>query len=137
MRSNLECFYTGYDGDEQVGIEGLEIYGTDGLLWSVVTKHSARGNGFGTAIYRGLETEARADGAKTLYLLTTTVPEFFGNRGYVEIERTDAPATIQQTTEFDNLCPTTATCMKNLVALILIGTSAVPNDCFDSYSPWI
>lgn len=111
VRAKPGSFYVGYDGDDRVGIGGLESYDTDGLLRSVVVERSARGNGFGTAICEALETTARATGVETLYLLTTTVPAFFADRGYVEIERTAAPSTIQQTAEFDDLCPATATCM--------------------------
>lgn len=112
VRSKPDCFYIGYAGGDPVGIGGIETYGTDGLLRSVVVEQSARGNGFGAAICDELATEAQADSVETLYLLTTTVPEFFAARGYAEIERTEAPATIQQTTEFDDLCPATATCMR-------------------------
>ncbi len=112
VRSRPECFYVAYDGDETVGVGGIEGYGTDGLLRSVVVEPSARGVGFGTAMCDALEDEAHAEGVETLYLLTTTASEFFADRGYVEIERGDAPTTIRQTTEFSDLCPATATCMK-------------------------
>lgn len=112
VRAKPESFYIGYDGVDRVGIGGVESYGTDGLLRSVVIERSARGNGFGTAICEALETKARATGVETLYLLTTTAPAFFADRGYTEIERAGAPVTIQRTTEFDDLCPATAACMK-------------------------
>lgn len=112
VRSKPECFYIGYARGDPIGIGGIEIYGTEGLLRSVVVEQQARGNRFGAAICDVLENKAQSDGVETLYLLTTTVPEFFANRGYVKFERADAPATIQDTTEFDGLCPTTATCMK-------------------------
>ena len=112
VRSKPDCFYVGYDDDDPVGVGGVEIYDTDGLLRSVVVEESARANGLGTAICETLETKARTDGVETLHLLTTTVPDFFANRGYVRIERADAPATIRRTTEFDELCPASATCMK-------------------------
>lgn len=112
VRAKPACFYVAYDGDDPVGIGGVEIYGTDGLVRSIVVERSARGNGFGTAIREALETKARADGVETLYLLTTTAPAFFAHGGYVEIQRSDAPASIRRTTEFDDLCPTMATCMR-------------------------
>ena len=51
-------------------------------------------------------------GVETLYLLTTTAPEFFGERGYAEVNREEAPEAIRGSTEFADLCPTTATCMR-------------------------
>jgi amino-acid N-acetyltransferase len=112
VRSKPECFYVGYAGGDPVGAGGVERYGRDGLFRSLVVERSARGNGFGAAICEGLEATARANGVETLYLLTTTGPEFFATRGYTEIERSDAPSSLQQTTEFDELCPATATCMR-------------------------
>lgn len=112
VRANPDWFYVGYAGTDPVGIAGLERYGANGLLRSVVVEHDARGNGFGTALCEALETTASADGVETLYLLTTTAAGFFANRGYSEHERSDVPVSIQQTTEFDSLCPTTATCLK-------------------------
>ena len=112
VRSKPDCFYVGYAGDEPVGVGGIEVYGRDGLLRSVVIEDSARGNGYGTALCDGLEDEASAANVATLYLLTATAADFFADRGYEEIERTDAPAAIQRTAEFDDLCPTTATCLK-------------------------
>jgi hypothetical protein len=46
------------------------------------------------------------------YLLTTSATEFFADRGYVAVGRCDAPDAIRGTTEFEALCPTTATCLR-------------------------
>ncbi|WP_254769187.1 arsenic resistance N-acetyltransferase ArsN2 [Salinilacihabitans rarus] len=112
VRENPDCFYVASDGDDRVGVGGIERYGADGLLRSVVVERSARGNGFGTALCEALEAEARADGVERLYLLTTTAAGFFAARGYAEVERADAPPAIRRTTEFDELCPATAACMR-------------------------
>ncbi|MBZ6496821.1 arsenic resistance N-acetyltransferase ArsN2 [Natrinema longum] len=115
VRAKPECFYVGYDGEDRVGIGGLEIHGIDALLRSVVVERSARGNGLGIALCEALEDAARADGVETLYLLTTTAAEFFGDRGYTELERSAVPPAIRRTTEFDDLCPSTATCMRKRI----------------------
>lgn len=111
VRSKPDCFFVGYDGDTPVGVGGIEVYDSVGLLRSVAVERSARGRGVGTAICEALESRARSRGVESLYLLTTTAAEFFADRGYEERERSDAPETIRRTDEFDELCPVSATCM--------------------------
>lgn len=112
VRSKPNCFYIACNDGDSVGIGGIEIYGTDGFLRSIVVERPARGDGVGAMICDVLETKAHSESVETLYLLTTTVPEFFANRGYIKIEGTDAPTMIQQTTEFNDFCPMSATCME-------------------------
>ncbi|EMA52660.1 MULTISPECIES: arsenic resistance N-acetyltransferase ArsN2 [Halococcus] len=115
IRSKPDCFYLGYEGGDPVGIAGIEGDEAEQLLRSVVVERSARGNGFGTALCDALEERASADGVEALFLLTTTAADFFADRGYAEIERSAAPPTIQATTEFGELCPATATCMRKFL----------------------
>lgn len=112
VRSKPECFYVARHGSERVGIGGLEHYGPDGLLRSVVIERSKRGRGFGAALCDALEETAAAAGVETLYLLTTTAESFFADRGYVECERAAVPDSIRETTEFADLCPATAACLR-------------------------
>jgi len=112
VRSKPDCFYVASADGDRVGAGGLERFGTNGLLRSLVVERSARGNGYGTAIREALEAEARTNGIETLYLLTTTVADFFAAAGYSRIARSAAPAPIRNTTEFADLCPASATCMR-------------------------
>lgn len=112
VRAGAGRSYIGYDHGERVGVGGIETYDTEGLLRSVVVERGARENGFGTALCEALERTARDNGVETLYLLTTTASEFFEDLGYETIERDAVPEAIRQTTEFADLCPTTATCMR-------------------------
>ena len=112
VRSKPECFYVAHDGNGRVGVGGIEVRGSTGLLRSVVVEPSARGEGLGTALCERLEAAARDEGVETLYLLTTTASGFFADRGYAEIERTEAPEAIRGTTEFADLCPEEAVCMR-------------------------
>ncbi|WP_306052140.1 arsenic resistance N-acetyltransferase ArsN2 [Natronococcus wangiae] len=112
VRSNPKRFYVGYDGDDRIGVGGVERYGTAGLLRSVVVERSARGGGYGTALCAALESAARDEGVETLYLLTTTAAGFFASQGYAEIERTEPPTAVRETAQFGELCPATATCMR-------------------------
>ena len=113
VRSSPAAFYVAEDADgDRVGVGGVERYGTAGLLRSVVVAPSVRGDGYGTALCDALEARTREDGVETLYLLTTTAAGFFAGRGYAAVDRDDAPAAIRSTTEFEDLCPASATCMR-------------------------
>lgn len=115
VRSKPECFFVGDEDGTRIGFGGIETYGEHGLLRSVVVEQSARGAGRGMALCDALEATAAEDGVETLYLLTTTAAGFFAKRGYVEVERETVPESIQRTTEFADLCPATATCMRKVL----------------------
>lgn len=110
-----EQFGEGYvvadlDG-EIVGAGGMEVYGRFGLLRSVVVRPSFQGQGIGEAIVdERLRWSARR-GLRAVYLLTTTVPEFFEKVGFAQLKRTEMPAEIQGSREFSEVCPTTAIAM--------------------------
>lgn len=106
------CFFVATAGGERVGIGGIEQYGTQGLLRSVVVAETHRGAGYGTALCETLEATARADGIETLYALTTTAADFFRGCGYEQVSRDRVPEQIQSTAEFAELCPATAICLR-------------------------
>ena len=106
-----EFYYATADG-ERIGIGGIEGYGDVGLLRSVVVEAPKRGQGYGATLCEALETTARDDSIETLYLLTTTASEFFASEGYTTVERPTVPKAIRNTAEFEDLCPSTATCMR-------------------------
>jgi amino-acid N-acetyltransferase len=105
-------FYLAVADGHRVGVGGLEVYGTDGLLRSLAVPADARGEGYGIAICDALEAEARDAGVQRLYLLTTTAASFFEARGYERVDRATAPEQIQGTTQFAELCPSGATCLR-------------------------
>lgn len=115
VRPNPEWFYVGYHGENAVAIGGIEVYDSVGLLRSVVVDESVRGTGIGRATCEALEVEARAADVETLYLLTTTASGFFATLGYEEIDRGEAPEAIRETSEFADLCPDSATCMRKRI----------------------
>ncbi|WP_435180093.1 arsenic resistance N-acetyltransferase ArsN2 [Halorussus sp. AFM4] len=112
VRANPEQFFLARADGTRIGAGGVEPHGSTGLLRSVVVAESHRGRGYGAALCDALEDRARADEVETLYLLTTTAAAFFRRRGYEEIARESVPSAIRQTTEFADLCPETATCMR-------------------------
>ncbi|MFO0997306.1 MAG: arsenic resistance N-acetyltransferase ArsN2 [Alphaproteobacteria bacterium] len=94
-----------------LGYAGLEVYGSDALLRSVVVPRSRQRNGIGRALVRGTLDAAARDGVRTIYLLTMTAEGFFANLDFRRTERTAVPAPIAKTREFTTLCPATAVAM--------------------------
>ena len=96
-------FFTGPDSSP-TGLVGLEIYGTDALLRSLVVRAPARAAGLGSVLVKHAENYARSNQVHAIYLLTTTAESFFEHRGYRRIDRAQAPPSIQSTREFATLC---------------------------------
>jgi len=103
-------FFIGTDGTPSA-LVGLEIYGRDALLRSLVVSATARTQGLGSALVLHAEQYAAAHEVRALYLLTTKAESFFEHRGYRRIERANAPSAIQSTREFASLCPASSAFM--------------------------
>jgi amino-acid N-acetyltransferase len=111
VRSKPDCFFLAVQDGDRVGVGGLEPYGSVGVLRSVVVAAPSRGRGVGTALCDALERRAASDGIERLYLLTTTAAAFFRDRGYDRVDRAAVPDAIRTSAEFEDLCPSTATCL--------------------------
>jgi N-acetylglutamate synthase-like GNAT family acetyltransferase len=97
--------------DIPVGFGGLEVYGLDALLRSVVTLPPLRKVGIGSTIVDMLESEARARKCRAIYLLTTSQADFFAGLGYAPCAHSDVPDAVRRSREFTALCPSTANAM--------------------------
>ncbi len=95
-----------------IGGYGLEVYGTDALLRSVVVDKNHQSNGLGNKIVQHAIEYGRINRIDNFYLLTTTADSFFRKFGFNVIERNSVPERIASTTEFITFCPDTAICMK-------------------------
>lgn len=109
---HLGNFLVAAGGRSILGAVGLERYGENALLRSLVVRPESRFTGLGKQLIDAIEEHARRTSVGTLYLLTTTAADFFARRGYEVIERSSAPAALQETTEFSSLCPSQAICMR-------------------------
>jgi amino-acid N-acetyltransferase len=107
----LERFLIWRDDSGVNGIVGVELYGEVALLRSLVVASHARGSGAGAALTQAAERFAVELGARNIYLLTTSAEHFFAARGYSRIDRGEAPKSIQGTTQFSALCPSSAVLM--------------------------
>jgi amino-acid N-acetyltransferase len=103
-------FFMGSDGSP-TGLVGVEIYGADALLRSLVVAETARTQGVGSTLVQHAEDYAASRRVNAMYLLTTTAESFFERRGYRRVDRNEAPQTIQSTAEFASLCPASSAFM--------------------------
>lgn len=108
----LDGFLIAEDGDVVLGIIGLEVLGTVGLLRSLVVDKDARRAGLGGKLVGALESAAEAAGIVELWLLTIDAEKFFQRHGYEIVDRTAAPDAIRRSDEFSSLCPDTAFLMR-------------------------
>lgn len=99
------------EADGLVAVGGIEDCGSVGLLRSITVPEDKRGQGYGVAMVDALVERARGE-YDALYLLTTTAESFFRERGFESVEREAVPDSIRETTQFADLCPTTATVMR-------------------------
>lgn len=97
-----------FDVDGPIGYGGIEGFGADRLLRSIIVLPDRRGAGLGRQLVQALEQAAREQGVRRLHLLTTTAAPFFRALGYVDTERTSAPDAIAASREFSTLCPASA-----------------------------
>ena len=111
----IRDFIVAREAGEIIGVAGLERHGEHGLLRSLAVAPDWRGHGLGAALVEAVEAKARGLGVRSLTLLTGTAAPFFAACGYEEITRRDAPATVQASTEFTELCPTSSTCMHKTI----------------------
>jgi amino-acid N-acetyltransferase len=107
-------FFVGSDGSP-AGLVGLELYGTDALLRSLVVAENARNKGLGPTLIDHAEQYAASKGVGSIYLLTTTAEAFFKRLGYERIERSNAPPSIGRTREFAGLCPASSAFMSKRI----------------------
>lgn len=110
---NLEQFlvHAGDDGTV-LGVAGLELYGSAGLLRSVVVAGPARRQGIAAALVERIVARARTEGCEALYLLTLDAEVYFQRFGFEVISRSEAPAGIRSSPEFARLCPESAVLMR-------------------------
>ncbi len=109
--ADLSHFF-GYGSREKPsGVVGLEVFGAEALLRSLVVEPSERGTGGGRLLVAAAEAHAHSQGVRSVYLLTTTAEPFFERLGFRRADRGGAPATIRATREFASLCPASAAFM--------------------------
>jgi amino-acid N-acetyltransferase len=100
-----------------VGAIGLEQFGAQGLLRSLVVGENARGVGLGRELVARLEQFAADLGVTELWLLTIDADSFFRRIGFSIRDRDEVPYAVRSTSEFSELCPTSAFLMQKFLRL--------------------
>ena len=104
------------DGETVVGAAAIELYGSAGLLRSVVVAPDRRGIGLGRDLVTAAEGLARHRGVRELYLLTETAIDWFPRLGFTVVPRDEAAAVVGQSIEFTTACAETAVAMRRELA---------------------
>lgn len=112
LGSHLDAAFVARAGDRVVGSAAIEIYADGGLLRSVAVDADSRGAGLGARLTGAAIEEARRRALPALYLLTTTADRFFPRFGFERITRDEVPPSVQESIEFREACPASATVMR-------------------------
>ncbi len=94
-----------------VGVAGLEVHGSDGLLRSVAVAPEWRSRGLGGALTSRILSQCERMNLSAVYLLTETAERFFPRYGFMRIERDQTSDAIRQSAEFRELCPASSAVM--------------------------
>lgn len=111
LRAPVKFFEACAENGAAIGWGGLEIYGDQAVMRSVVINSVLRGTGAGKELVETLIKEAKALGLKKLWLLTTNAENFFAKLGFSHAIRSEAPREIQDCEEFKWPNNETAHCM--------------------------
>lgn len=95
-----------------VGVAGLELFGPVGLLRSVAVNPTHQGKGIAGQMVELLLASADKQGVREVYLITTTADHYFDRYGFMAVNREQVPEAIQQTRQFNGLCPSSAVVMR-------------------------
>jgi amino-acid N-acetyltransferase len=110
-RDHANHFLVGEIGGELVCAGGLEVYGADALLRSIVVAADARANGCGRQLVARLIQLCEQLGVANVYLLTTAAQAYFSGLGFTVVNRAAIPEPVSQSREFKGACPASATAM--------------------------
>lgn len=99
------------DAGVLIGLAGLEVHGTVGLLRSVAVDPRHRSRGLAAQLVTQAIGYARQVHLTDLYLLTTTAQSYFPRFGFVAVPRSSAPAALHASEELQGACPASAVLM--------------------------
>ncbi len=95
---------------EENGLTGFEPYGDLALLRSLAVVPERRGAGLARALLIAVFARLQAQGVRTVYALTTTIPDMLVNLGFTSIRRDELPAVLASSAQLEgpHACPSSA-----------------------------
>jgi amino-acid N-acetyltransferase len=105
-------FIVARDGDRIVGCGGAEAYQFAALIRSIAVVPDYRSQGLGRRMVRQLLDRLASRGLREFYLLTIDAEAYFKRRGFKTIDRDEVHPQLLSSREFQDACPSTATCMR-------------------------
>ena len=105
-------FVIARDGGRIVACGGAEAYQFAALIRSIAVEPKYRSQGLGRRIVRQLLDRLASRGLREFYLLTTDAEDYFRKRGFKTIDRDEVHPQLLSSREFQDACPSTATCMR-------------------------
>lgn len=117
VEDHWKTFLVARDGEAMVGCGGAEAYQFAALIRSIAVRPEYRSHGIGRRLVRQLLDRLASRGLREFYLLTTTAEDYFKRRGFKTIDRDEVHPQLLSSREFQDACPSTATCMR-LVMLV-------------------
>jgi amino-acid N-acetyltransferase len=103
--ADLQHFTVAREGGRLVGVIGLEVVGTDGLMRSLAVAPEQQGRGIARRLYASLLAQASRLGLRRLYVLSTGTPGFLAMLGFRSVPPEAVPEGIRATTAYRNLPP--------------------------------
>jgi len=104
--------FVGVIDEKIVATIGIEQYDNVALLRSLCVKEGFKNQKLGEKMLSYLLSFCANEKIETLYLLTTTAEHYFLRHGFEKMTRENSPLIIQQTREFQDICPSSASEMR-------------------------
>ena len=115
--ASLAHFYVIESAGQLVGVAGLQVAGSHGLLRSVAVAPDFRRKGLAGRLVEATETASRKSELSALYLLANdaNAASYFGRIGYSPVARARVPADLLALPEFSQLCPQSCPCLRKVL----------------------
>ena len=95
------CYLLAFDGDEAVGVVGVEPALDSALIRSLYVRQSHRRGGIGERLVTAARKAAHTRGARQLYLFSTEAGGFFQRIGFEPAAVSDLTAALRGTPQTD------------------------------------